>query len=469
MAAITGYGVVTAAGPTLSDLWACLLENRTALRAEGSFSAPVGAVDPAWIYPHPQPNASWADRLGRTAAVRACRQAGLASAVGSARVGLVLGTCQATPAGDHRDVDRLQSGTHRLAEVLDVGGPVLTVATACTAGAVAIGVAVELLRDGTCDVVVAGGVDQLNERTVEGFDAVGSLDVEPCSPFGRSNGLSLGEGAAFVVLETLDHAQARRAQIFGHVQGWGTSSDAHHPTAPAPDGRGVHTALMLAMNDADVDITDLGYINAHGTGTQPNDDMERIAFARLRAEPIPFGSVKGAIGHTLGAAGAVEVLTSLRALRRQTLPPSVGVGPEASPPPGSSRTHTGPDVDGRGGERQLSLWWQQLGHHCGSKAKRVVPSPPPQSGLVRCRGAATRRTDRPSPVGHLAAVATHGPVLAAGRSSPRRQHASRRDRTHVRTSTTCGACVLHDVGSSGDLRIPSAGSRKEPLQRDSLR
>jgi len=172
-----------------------------------------------------------------------------------------------------------------------------------------------------------GGSDALSTFTLAGFHALKALDPDPCRPFCQTRaGLNLGEGAGMLLLEEAGHARARGATVLGWLTGWAFSNDAFHPTAPDEEGRGLALSMELAMASAGVGRDQIGYVNAHGTGTRLNDVAEvkayELAFAG-RTEPVPVSSTKSHIGHTLGAAGALEAAITLLALRHRTLFPTL--------------------------------------------------------------------------------------------------------------------------------------------------
>ena len=209
-------------------------------------------------------------------------------------------------------------------DALGFGGPITIISNACASGSNAIGQAWSLIRCGQAERALAGGYDALSLLVFAGFDALQALSPTVCRPFdARRDGLALGEGAALVALETLEHAQRRKATILGELIGYGTTIDQHHLTQPQPEGNAALTAMNLACDAARVGPQEVDYINAHGTGTVLNDSAEAFAISRWagpRAATLPVSSTKASIGHLLGAAGAVEAVICLMALREQWLP-----------------------------------------------------------------------------------------------------------------------------------------------------
>jgi 3-oxoacyl-[acyl-carrier-protein] synthase-1/3-oxoacyl-[acyl-carrier-protein] synthase II len=219
---------------------------------------------------------------------------------------------------------RMVNPARWIAQRFGLTGPHLTIVNACSAGSDALGLAATWIRAGRCDVVLAGGTDAFYEVTYYGFIALLNSDTVACRPFDRDrNGLNLGEGAAMMVLESEATARARRARARAFLAGYGTAADAHHLTAPHPEGLGLQVAIDHALGSAGLSPADIAFINAHGTGTRENDRVESLLFRRV-FPGVPFGSTKGATGHTLGAAGAIEAAFTIAALERGLVPASRG-------------------------------------------------------------------------------------------------------------------------------------------------
>jgi 3-oxoacyl-(acyl-carrier-protein) synthase len=210
---------------------------------------------------------------------------------------------------------------------LGISGPRCAVAVACASGAMAIGLAANMLLDGVAPMILAGGSDALCPFTLSGFSSLQALDPSPCRPFDQNRkGLNLGEGAAVLVLETLAGAMARNAKVLAVLRGWAMTNDAFHPTAPQQQGSGLAECMRLAMEMAEVSSDDIGYVNAHGTGTPLNDVAEANAYEnafRERSRPIPVSSTKSYFGHCLGAAGALEAAITITAIRSGALFPTL--------------------------------------------------------------------------------------------------------------------------------------------------
>jgi len=206
-----------------------------------------------------------------------------------------------------------------------IGGPVTIIANACASGANAVGHAWSLLRRGHAERVLTGGYDALCQLVFAGFDSLQALSPTSCRPFDANrDGLALGEGAALLALETLDSARLRGANILGEIAGYGAATDSHHLTQPHPEGDAALVSMQRACQESGVTPSQVGYVNAHGTGTPLNDSAEASAINRWAGESaaaLSVSSTKAGIGHLLGAAGAVEALVCLMALREQWLPP----------------------------------------------------------------------------------------------------------------------------------------------------
>lgn len=232
------------------------------------------------------------------------------------RVAVVLGTSTSGIAeGEQAMAQRAQNGqwplgfsyrqqemaapAESLADWLGLRGPAFTISTACSSGAKALASGRRLLREGVCDLVIAGGVDVLCGLTVNGFSALESVSVFPCNPFSRNRqGINIGEGAGLFIMSREPGPIA--------LAGVGETSDAHHISAPAPDGAGAARAMTQALRDAGIGAEQVAYLNLHGTATPQNDRMESLAVASSGMQSVPCSSTKGYTGHALGAAGALE-------------------------------------------------------------------------------------------------------------------------------------------------------------------
>ena len=216
---------------------------------------------------------------------------------------------------------------NHLTTLLGLYGPKATIMTACSSGATAIGLGRDLIRNGVARVMVAGGTEPLCRMTFSSFNALKAIDPEYCRPFsGNRAGLTLGEAAGILILESLAGARQRGAAVLAEVLGYGVTCDAHHMTAPDIGASGAVRAMREALRDACLGPEAVDYINAHGTATPPNDRMETRAIKEVfgaRARRIPVSSTKSMHGHTLGASGALEAVVSVLAIAEGFIPPTI--------------------------------------------------------------------------------------------------------------------------------------------------
>jgi 3-oxoacyl-[acyl-carrier-protein] synthase II len=350
---VTGAGIVTALGLGWQPNAEGFRAGRTAFRPVSVFDVSrqrvkvAAEVDLPGRLPSTRLNARDVARLDRAsrmlllAAHEAQQQSGWEA---SENLPLVLGTTAGgmsdgeiyyrqavqTPLRHRRQPTRAlryqaQVQGRTVLDALGFSGPICIISNACASGTNAIGHAWELIRTGRAERALTGGYDALSQLVFAGFDSLQTLSPTTCRPFdARRDGLALGEGAAIVALETLEGARRRGAAILGEVIGYGTTLDGHHLTQPHPDGEAALTAMKLACATAGVTPGDIDYVNAHGTGTPLNDRAEALAIQRWaggRTASLAVSSTKAGIGHLLGAAGAVEMVVCLMALREQWLPP----------------------------------------------------------------------------------------------------------------------------------------------------
>lgn len=209
-------------------------------------------------------------------------------------------------------------------EKFGIDAPAQIIANACASGTNAIGHAFNAIRAGRYQRVLAGGYDAISELVFVGFDSLQASSPEKCRPFdAQRSGMVLGEGAALLALEDFESAQSRGAQILGEIAGYGISTDNHHLTQPNPDGSGPRRAMEQALATAEIMPDRVGYINAHGTATIFNDLAEGKAIGEIFGNTIPVSSSKSMMGHSLGAAGAIEAVFTLLALQHSFLPPNI--------------------------------------------------------------------------------------------------------------------------------------------------
>ena len=215
----------------------------------------------------------------------------------------------------------------QVAELAGAGGIVTNVGNACAAGTISVAYACDLIRSGKADVVLAGGADSFASIPYAGFLSLHALDENGCSPFNRCTGITLGEGAGMVIVESYAHAKARGAKTYCEVLGAGVTTDAHHITAPREDGLCQIEAIERAIKNSGVSKKDIGYVNGHGTGTAKNDNAEFLSLHTVfdgENDNLSASSTKAMTGHCLGAAGAIEAVFSIKALTTNTVLPTLG-------------------------------------------------------------------------------------------------------------------------------------------------
>ena len=291
---------------------------RLARRLSHTTRLALAAADEAWRAAGLDDGRACGVALGTTTGGMAEAEAGYADEAGADPHAAPLVTWLETP---------VAAATDAVAALISSRGPRLTISTACSSGANALAIAADWLRAGRAPAVLCGGAESLCRMTYSGFNALQALDAVPCRPFDRARaGLTLGEGAAMFVLEPWERAVARGAAILGELLGCGVSADAHHLTQPRPDAAGAIRAMERALADAGVPAAAIEYVNAHGTGTPLNDVAETRALHAVlgdRVATVPVSSTKSQVGHCLAAAGAIEALAALLAVRGGYLPPTV--------------------------------------------------------------------------------------------------------------------------------------------------
>jgi 3-oxoacyl-[acyl-carrier-protein] synthase II len=349
--AITGYGTINALGVGANVLERGLRDGRcaigplTVLPPEGFRSQIAAEVKDVVLPPSiPLPiarRASRTSRLALIAADEALRMTGL-DANERERMGIALGTTTGGLSRGEECYRQVKAGrkprisgwletpvsvpADALAQTFACFGPRLTVSTACSSSANALGIAADWIRCGRADRVLCGGADSLCWMTYSGFNVLQALDTVACRPFDRSRaGLTLGEGSAMFVLEDWERAIRRGAVIVAELVSYGVSADAHHLTQPRPDGEGAILAMRRALREGAVAAGEVDYVNAHGTGTPLNDVAETKAIKAVlgeRAYRVPVSSTKSMVGHCLAAAGAIEALAGVLAMRGNFVPPT---------------------------------------------------------------------------------------------------------------------------------------------------
>jgi nodulation protein E len=352
--AVTGLGVICALGHDISCFWNCLCAGRSAIRPIEAVDvsgfrfqngAEVRGYDPARHFEPAQ--ADLLDRFAQFALI-AARQAVQDSGIGLTselrqRTAIITGSSVGGQSSEDEQffavyrnhsprvhpltIPRIMAnaGASHISMEFGICGPAFTVSTACASSNHAIGQAFWMVRDGTAELAIAGGSETpFSFGFLKAWEAMRVVSPDTCRPFSRDRrGLILGEGAGMVVLEPLERAQARGAPIYAEITGFGMSADAGHITTPSAEGPA--RAMTAALRDAGITPEQVGYINAHGTGTPNNDSTETRALHQTfgaHAEKLALSSTKSMHGHALGAAGALEAVTTILALHHAILPPT---------------------------------------------------------------------------------------------------------------------------------------------------
>lgn len=360
---ITGCGCISPVGNNVSDTWQALLAGRSgvdwitlfdASQHKTRFAAEVKGFDSAALFGSRE--ARRMDRFTQfalAASLEAIEQAKLrVEVLNRDRIGVVIGTGIGGISTLLAQVEEMRArGPERvspflvpmmiadsapatIAIQLGLRGPNMALATACASGANAIGEAAEMIRRGTADVMLAGGAEAaIVPVAMAALNVMGALSArneapqQASRPFDRErDGFVMGEGAGMLVLESLEHAQARGARILAELSGYGTSNDAYHISAPAENGAGAALSMQWALEDAGLSPEQIDYINAHGTSTPLNDKSETQAIKKVFGETaysIPVSSTKSMTGHLLGASGALEAVICVQVLQEQILPPTI--------------------------------------------------------------------------------------------------------------------------------------------------
>lgn len=335
---VTGVGLVTPLdqGEGKDAFWTGVTQGVNAVRPISLFDASAYSTDVAAEITSfgPLRSGRWQRFIGM-AFEGAISDAGVGGHLrgGGLVVGTVLGDIlsaeDAWRRGDKAPLSAtdLSSGADEVAKRYGMRGPVTTISTACASGTDSVGMALRLIQTGAADLMAAGGGDTLSEFAFSGFNSLNAMTSDFVRPFDKDRtGMALGEGAAFLLLEEETHARRRGARIYCSVVGYASTADANHLTGPDREGRGLARAMTAALSEAGLKNVD--YINAHGTATPYNDLMETKAYKSVfgpSAGKIPISSIKSMIGHSFGAAGAIEAVTSVLAIERGVLPPTINL------------------------------------------------------------------------------------------------------------------------------------------------
>jgi 3-oxoacyl-[acyl-carrier-protein] synthase II len=354
-AAVTGLGAVSGYGWGTEALWRGVLSGTTAIRPFARFDHSAYRTHVAAQVPEGPALAgeghglrlTLADRFALVAAAEALAEARLPERLDGLDAGLFFGSSTggmweseeyfAALTGPRRraplallDSQQPSGPGDAVARVCGIGGPVETIAAACASATLALGAALEALRAGEIEVALVGGSDSLCRLTYAGFNSLRAVDELACRPFRAERaGMSIGEGAAVLVVETEAGARRRGARVLAWLEGVGASCDAYHMTSPDPEGDGISRAVAAALADAGVAPAAIDFVNVHGTGTPHNDAAEASMLRAVfgdRLPRLPLTSSKGAIGHYLGAAGAIEAVATMLCFLHGAVHPTPGEG-----------------------------------------------------------------------------------------------------------------------------------------------
>ncbi len=344
---ITGTGCICGAGSNVSECMLSMYAGRrnpvinSRIKADLKTIYPVFEIDKNIIEELEQPAGSTLTNIFLLKAVKeALAQAGLLeSFIASSRIGVCIGTTvgctlnneyfyREYKKGNNPDIYPVKKYLNNnpakfISKRFNLTGPVAVISNACSSGTDAIGLAKLWLENGLCDIAIAGGTDELSRIPYLGFSSMQITSREPCKPFDKHrDGLNLGEGAGIVILEKEDSVKKRGARPLAELRGYSCSSDAYHPTAPHPEGTGLKKAVKLALGELNPE--DIDFINAHGTSTRNNDETEGRVISEIYKKDIPVISTKAYTGHTLGAAGGIEAVFTVKCLIDGKLPSTAG-------------------------------------------------------------------------------------------------------------------------------------------------
>lgn len=349
---ITGLGMISAIGENVEECWTNAMASKSGIDhtntvdTENCYSDYAAEVrGDKWDSIAGTEDMDRVSKLCIKAVDEAMRDAKLEGFGGSERAGVIMGSCVGGVVSVEKYYTKEKAAklipqmpisaiASQAAGHCGAGGAVMNVANACAAGTISISYAADLIRAGKADIVVAGGADSFSSVPFAGFTSLHALDANPCSPFNRLSGITLGEGAGALIVESYEHAVKRGAKIYCEVLGSGISSDAHHITAPRPDGEGQMNAIRWAIEGSGVSEADIDYVNAHGTGTAKNDEAEFLSLRTIfggKNDHLSASSTKAMTGHCLGAAGAVEAVLAVKALTENTVPPTLGFADDDLP------------------------------------------------------------------------------------------------------------------------------------------
>ena len=362
---VTGIGVISSVGIGRNDFWSSILQGKSGIKHVSMFDTTAYRVHLGGEVPDfdPRPYVRRLDisALGRTSQLAiaagslAISDAQLWDHVASSRCQVMMGTTSGEPGEIETFDDAKLAGSSvgaaknllsrypchlisaNMAREFMIEGDAMVLPAACAAGNYAIANAFDNIRLGRCDIALAGGADSFSRITFTGFQRLGAIASSRCRPFDRNrDGMIPGEGAAVLLLESLSHARRRGARIFAEICGYGLTCDAHHMTAAHPEGIGAANAMRLALRSAGIGPGDVSYISAHGTGTKTNDRLESLAVRSVFHEGStpPLSSIKSMLGHTMGAASALEAVVCSLAVSSDCVPGTMNLeepDPECGP------------------------------------------------------------------------------------------------------------------------------------------
>lgn len=350
---VTGLGVVSSVGIGRENFWNSIINGKSGISRVASFDTKEYRCHYAGEVTDFKPKDFIDERkikfLGRTsqmaiaAASLALKDAGLCNGrISMERIGVFMGTTMGEKPMEETIDDWIIGGMENLSKTkilqstpnniptsiaayFKIHGPNYLIPTACAAGNYAIGYGFDLIKKGELDFAIAGGADAFSKLAFTGFQRVYAMSPEKCQPFDKNRkGMLVGEGAAVLLLESLESALKRGADIYAEIAGYGISCDAYHMTASQADGIG--KAMLKALKDSGIEKEEVDYISAHGTGTQGNDKTECAAIKSVfkeRIKGIPVSSIKSMLGHPMGAASAIEALTCCLTVKKNIIPPTI--------------------------------------------------------------------------------------------------------------------------------------------------
>lgn len=346
---VTGLGLICALGDSVSECWENAVNGISGIRdvtvisTEGCY-AKKGAVNDTPNGELSEENFDRSSLLCIKAADEALRDAAITDYKGSP-IGVIVGNCVGGAASidsyftavkekgednvSKEEILKMPASAiaNNVSSHFGLKGVTANIVNACAAGTISLGYACDLIRSGEADIFLAGGSDAFTSLAFAGFNALHALDPMACSPFNHSSGITLGEGAGMLVIESYERAVQRGAKIYCEILGSGVSSDAHHITAPRPDGEGQMSAIRRAISNSGLKPGDIDYINAHGTGTAKNDEAEFLSLHTIfdgENDHLSVSSTKSMTGHCLGAAGSIEAVFAVKAVKEGIVPPTIG-------------------------------------------------------------------------------------------------------------------------------------------------